>query len=252
MVLDILPSHCRFTPLVGRVQKDPPYTVVMVLKVLAMIAAFWVILAAYPKAADLTAQELAQALQHKYDGIKDFSADFVHKYRGGVLKKEASETGRLLVKRPGKMRWEYKAPEPKLFVSDGLKAYSYIPQDKQVFVSSIPPGDQLSTPAMFLSGKGNLARDFVASLVPPQSGAAPGTRALKLVPKSPQRDYDWLILETASDSLQLRGLVTIDAQGGQSSFSFSNLKENTGLADKEFAFAIPRGVDVITDSPASR
>ena len=40
----------------------------------------------------------------------------------------------------------------------------------------------------------------------------------------------------------------MDAQGGESAFFFTNLKENTGLADKEFAFSIPRGVDVVTDS----
>ena len=43
------------------------------------------------------------------------------------------------------------------------------------------------------------------------------------------------------------GLVTADAQGGKSSFSFTKLKENVGLADKDFAFKIPRGVDVVTD-----
>jgi outer membrane lipoprotein carrier protein len=221
----------------------------MALRVIAAFVALWIVAGAQPRAAETTAPQLAQALQRKYDGVKDFSADFVHKYRGGVLKKEITETGRLLVKKPGKMRWEYKAPEPKLFVSDGVKMYSYVPQDKQVFVSSIPPGDQLGTSTMFLTGKGNLVRDFTASLVAPQSGMAPGTRGLKLVPKSPERDYDWLIVEVAPETLELRGLVTVDAQGGQSSFSFANLKENTGLADKEFAFSIPRGVDVVTDSP---
>ena len=49
-------------------------------------------------------------------------------------------------------------------------------------------------------------------------------------------------------TLTLRGLVTADAQGGTSTFAFTNLKENVGLADKEFAFTIPRGVDVVTDS----
>ena len=221
----------------------------MVFRGVAALVALWLVVGAHPRAVESTAPQLAQALQRKYDGIKDFSADFVHKYRGGVLKKEITESGRLLVKKPGKMRWEYKAPEPKLFVSDGVKVYSYIPQDKQVFVSSMPPGDQLGTPTMFLTDKGNLARDFTVSLVPPQAGATAGTRALKLVPKSPQRDYDWLIVEMAPDSLELRGLVTVDAQGGQSSFSFANLKENTGVADKEFTFTIPRGVDVVTDSP---
>ena len=201
-------------------------------------------------AADSTASELAAALQRKYDSIKDFSADFVHAYEGGVLHKSITERGRLLVKKPGKMRWDYSAPETKQFVSDGLKMYSYIPQDKQVIVTTIPPDDQITTPTMFLVGKGNLARDFSASIVEPPAGAPAGTRALKLVPKKPQREYDWLLLEVAPQTLQLRGLVTSDAQGGLSSFSFTNLKENTDVADKEFAFAIPRGVDVVTDAPS--
>ena len=47
-------------------------------------------------------------------------------------------------------------------------------------------------------------------------------------------------------TLAIRGLQTIDAQGGTSTFFFTNLKENVGIADKEFAFKIPRGVDVIS------
>ena len=199
---------------------------------------------------DAAARDLAQALQRKYDTIRDFSADFVHAYRGGVLRKELVERGHLLVKKPGKMRWQYSAPEEKLFVSDGVKLYSYVPRDKQVIVGSIPPDDQITTPTMFLAGKGNLARDFSSSIVEPAAGMPPGTRALKLVPKLPQRDYDWLILEVAPENLELRGLVTVDAQGGQSSFSFANLKENTGLTDKAFAFKMPRGVDVVTDTPS--
>jgi outer membrane lipoprotein carrier protein len=195
-------------------------------------------------------QDLAQKLQQKYDGIRDFSTDFTHTYRGGVLRKEATEKGHLLVKKPGKMRWEYTAPEEKLFVSDGVKMYSYIPQDKQVTVQSIPQDDQIAIPTMFLTGKGNLTRDFTPSLVEAPAGSAAGTLALKLVPRKAQPDYDWLILAVAPGSLELRGLVTADSQGGQSSFAFTGLKENPGLADKQFAFTIPRGVDVVTDSPS--
>jgi outer membrane lipoprotein-sorting protein len=72
------------------------------------------------------------------------------------------------------------------------------------------------------------------------------SRALKLVPRSRQPDYDWLVLILEPGSLSIRGLLTVDEQGGKSSFSFTNLKENVGLADKEFAFKIPRGVDVVT------
>src|SRR5690242_14363394 len=94
------------------------------------------------RAADQTAPELAQALQKRYDGIKDFSADFVHTYKGGALKKTLSEKGRVQIKKPGRMRWDYTAPEAKLFVSDGTKVYFYIPAEKQVLVSPVPTDTQ--------------------------------------------------------------------------------------------------------------
>ena len=196
--------------------------------------------------ADRTAPELAAALQKRIDGIKDFSTDFTHAYRGGVLRKQITERGRLIVKKPGKMRWDYTTPEPKQFVSDGVKMYSYIPEDKQVTVASVPPEDRATTPALFLAGKGSLTRDFTASLVDAPAGMPAGTRGLKLVPKARQPDYDWLTLVVDPDTLTIRGLQTVDAQGGLSTFSFTNLKENVGIADKEFAFRIPRGVDVVS------
>ena len=82
------------------------------------------------------------------------------------------------------MRWDYTAPEPKQFVSDGLKLYSYVPQDKQVIVSPVGRDDDGTTPALFLAGKGSLVREFTPSLVDLPGGLPPGSRALKLVPKS--------------------------------------------------------------------
>jgi outer membrane lipoprotein carrier protein len=199
-------------------------------------------------AAEQSALDLAQALQRKYDAIRGFATDFVHTYRGGVLNKQLTERGRLLVKKPGKMRWEYTAPEKKLFVSDGVKIYSYVPEDKQVIVTSVPSGDRLTTPVLFLAGKGNLTRDFNPSFTDLPAGAAPGSRALKLVPKTAQPDYDWLVVVVDAATLGLRGLVYADPQGGTSTFSFTNLKENAELTDKEFEFKLPRGVDVVTDS----
>jgi len=194
-----------------------------------------------------SAPELAQALQRKYDGIHDFSADFTHTYEGGVLKKRTTERGHLVIKKPGKMRWEYTAPDAKVFVSDGVQMYSYVPADKQVIVSSVPSEDRASSPMLFLAGKGHLARDFTPTLVDVPAGL-PAGKALKLVPKTRQPDYDWLVLIVDPASLTLRGLVTTDAQGGTSSFSFANLKENAGVTDKTFEFKMPRGVDVIRAS----
>src|SRR6202521_367403 len=130
-------------------------------------------------AAEPSALELSQALQRKYDAIRGFATDFVHTYRGGVLRKQLTERGRLLVKKPGKMRWEYTQPEEKLFVSDGVKMYSYLPQDKQVIVSSVPPEGEATTPALFLAGKANLTRNFTPTFGELPAGAPGGARALK-------------------------------------------------------------------------
>jgi len=200
-------------------------------------------------AVTMSATDLAQSLQHKYDTVRDFSADFIHTYQGGVLHKQITERGHVLVKKPGKMRWEYTSPEKKLFVSDGSRVYSYVPEDKQVTVSAVPKEDAAGAPILFLAGKGNLVRDFTPSIADVPPGSPPDSIALKLVPKAAQPDYDWLLLVVDKPSLTLRALVTMDGQGGQSTISFQNLKENVGPADKEFAFNIPRGVDVITDSP---
>jgi outer membrane lipoprotein carrier protein len=189
-------------------------------------------------------EALARSLQQRYQGIKDFSADFVHNYRGGVLKTQTQERGTVLVKKPSRMHWTYTTPEKKEFVSDGAKVYSYIPEDKQVIVSNVPPDDQATTPAMFLAGKGDIVRDFSASYV---DSTIPATLALKLVPKHEESDYEYLIVTVDPATLQIRALTTRDREGGDSTLVFTNLKENQGISDKEFAFRVPRGVDVITD-----
>ena len=190
-------------------------------------------------------EELARALQTRYDAIRDFTADFVHTYEGGVLRAKASERGTVLIKKPGKMRWNYTSPEEKLFVSDGVKIYSYIPADNQVYVGDMPSADEAATPVLFLTGKGNLTRDFaIAYAELPDLGA--DMYALKLTPRQTGRDYEWLTLVFDANTLQIQRLLAHDLQGGTSAFFLTNLKENVSLADTEFTFRIPRGADVIT------
>jgi outer membrane lipoprotein carrier protein len=206
-------------------------------------------LAGAPRAAarpDSDAGRLAAAVQRHYDAVKDFRADFTHTYEGGVLHKRTVERGQVAIQKPGRMRWTYTDPEKKVFVSDGTKYYSYIPEDRQVYVATVPAGDQASTAVLFLAGKGDIVRDFdaTAATVP---GAPADSVALKLTPRRPQREYDWLELVVDRVSLALRMLVTKDSQGGTSTFAFANLRENANIPSKEFVFTMPRGVDVVTD-----
>ena len=195
-------------------------------------------------------EALAGRIQQRYDAIRDFEASFVQTYQGGLLRTKTTEQGTVAIKRPGRMRWVYTKPERKEFVSNGQRVYSYLPADKQVIVSAMPSGDQ-TTPAMSLTGRGHLVRDFTATFadVP---GAVHGSVGLKLVPKTTDPEFEWLMLAVDSVSLQIRQLVALDRQGGRSSFTFANLKENRNLSDKLFEFQIPRGVDVITNGVPSK
>ena len=196
-----------------------------------------------PQTSD-TPQALAQALDRRYRTIKDFSADFVQTYRGGALRTLARERGTVKIRKPGQMRWMYENPEKKEFVSDGHTLYSYFPADRQVTVSRIAPDTEASAPALFLAGKADFGRDYIAAAAP---SVVEGTAGLKLTPRRPEPNLEYFIVAVELPALRIRGLVARDSQGGDSTLVFSNLKENQGISDKEFTFSIPKGVDVVTN-----
>ena len=194
-----------------------------------------------------TAQDVANSVQRKYDTIRDFSTDFVHTHEGGVLKRKREERGTLFVKRPGKMRWNYKAPDEKVFVSDGVRLTQYFPEENRALVSAVPEDDQAAV--LFLAGRGSLTRDFNVSF---GQGGAAGTWTLRLEPKRPQADYDWLEITAARDTFLIQSLTVAEKQGSRSTFVFTSFKENPGIADKTFAFSIPRGAEVTNAGPVKR
>ena len=222
-------------------------TVRLLLALIALLAGAPGVTAQAPQ--DPTA--LTAKVQQRYNAIKDFQGDFVQTYEGGVLRTRTTERGTVAIKRPGRMRFTYTKPERKEFVSDGKRLYTHLVADKQVIVSPAPDPSEGSIPALFLAGQSDLPRDYVATFTP-LPGAAPGLITLKLVPRKPHADYDALGIGIDPNTYQIQFLTALDKQGGRSSFSFSNLKENRGLSDKDFEFRIPRGVDVVTNGTRSQ
>jgi outer membrane lipoprotein-sorting protein len=197
--------------------------------------------------AQQSAADIAQALQRKYESIRDFAADFTQTSESGPLKKKFTERGSVVIKKPLKMRWEYKQPEEKLVVSDGRLIQTYVKADRQVVLAEVSP-----TPALFLAGQGDITRDFTPALVTPPTNLPAGTQALKLTPLKPQPEYEWMVVGLDPKTLSLRGLVFIDAQGSTQSIVFANLKENLNPPDSRFAFTPPRGVQIIGADPRLR
>ena len=189
--------------------------------------------------------QLLASLQAHYDRVTDFSADFEHRYAGGVLRTSDVERGTLYVSRPGLWRFDYTSPESKLFVCDGATIHSYFPADRQVIVSPLPAGSGASTPAAFLAGEGNLQRDFTARYSVGQSAGR--AWSIELTPVRDDADYESLILAIDPVTLDILEMATTDFQGGVSTYVFSNVKRNQGLSDTLFVFDVPTGVEVIAD-----
>jgi outer membrane lipoprotein carrier protein len=188
-----------------------------------------------------SAPELARQVQTHYNTVRDFTADFTHTYRGGALKQTFNERGDVRVKKPGRMYWNYTAPDKKEFISDGSKIYSYLIADKIAYVTNMPPGNEAPTAVLFLTGRGDVTRDFTPSV---PSVQLDGQWELDLVPKSSQPDFVSLKLLVDRKSFALRGLVSVDPQGGTAAFTFTNLRENVGLTDNQFVFKPPKGVEI--------
>ena len=73
--------------------------------------------------------------------------------------------------------------------------------------------------------------------------------AVKRTPKTPQAEYEWLIVGMEPGTFLLKGLVWADTQGGTNSVVFDRFKENIRPPDSLFEFAIPSGAQVIGDTP---
>jgi outer membrane lipoprotein carrier protein len=195
--------------------------------------------ASTPGADSELARGLVQRLEAHHARTADMVARFTQSYRSGMLGREVVERGVVSVKRPGRMRWEYKDPEPKLFVSDGKTFYFYVPADRQVVVSEQDPERSLA--ARLLSGRGGLLDEFEASLEEPVES---GVFRIRLVPRHPEADVERAILDV-EPSGRVRSILLEDVQGNRTRFRFESVRENTGLRDGLFRFEIPAGVEVI-------
>ena len=152
-----------------------------------------------------TAADLAKRLQARYDTIRDFSGEFTQTFQGLLVRKPTKESGRVLVKKPSRVRFTYSAPEKKEFVSDGVRFYSYYPTNRLGSESPLPKANEGSTALLFLAGRGDLSRDFTPSMAATQPE---GEWHLRLMPKTPQADFDTLTLIVDRATLVLRGFVT--------------------------------------------
>src|SRR6201984_2667048 len=147
---------------------------------------------AYAAAPDVHA--VAQAVDEHYNQLRTLQAEFTETYRGAGM--ERTESGTLWLKKPGKMRWEYRSPKDKLFLSDGRDAWFYLPVEKQARRTPVRKLEDLRSPLGFLLGKTRLEKELHSLGFAPDVGPMnPDNLVLRGVPRAMADRVSQVLLE---------------------------------------------------------
>jgi len=158
------------------------------------------------------------------------------------------ESGTLWLKKPGKMRWEYRSPEEKLFLGDGKNAWLYLPEEKQVRKSAMRNLDDLRSPLAFLLGKSKLKKELAGlSFAPDVQPWKPEDAVLRGVPRGLEDRVSQVLLEI-TPAHQIARILIHGTDDSITEYRFSDQKENVEVQDSKFRFSAPPGSEVVEDS----
>lgn len=188
------------------------------------------------------------SVQKRYEGVSDLSARFEQSTRavgvGAAAGPATTSRGRVVLAKPGKMRWTYEEPEQSLVISDGETLWLFDPDFGEAQKLPSSGGYMTGAAAQFLLGAGDMSRDFEVSAV-----ACDATRVeLQLVPREPA-SYEKLFLDVDPGNGDVRATRVVDLLGNVVNVAFSEMRFNTDPPDAEFRFDPPEGVRVIEIAP---
>ena len=186
---------------------------------------------------------LAAAVDSHYNHLRSLEAEFTELYRGSGM--ERTESGTLWLKKPGKMRWEYRSPKEKLFVSDGKDAWFYVPQDRQARKESAKKLEDLRSPLAFLLGKTKLEKELQGlSMAPDIAPLAAGDVVLRGIPTALADQIGEILLEITPENRIARIMIQ-GVDGAVTEYRFTGQKEDLGVADGRFGFKPPPGTEIV-------
>ena len=157
-----------------------------------------------------------------------------------------TESGRLYLRRPRRMRWEYRKPAGKLFLSDGKNVYFYSPAANRVEKMPLKESGDFRTPLAFLLGRVDLERDFREFRSRPEGNSL----RVVAIPKSRKAPYTRVVF-LVNPSFQIREVTIAGQDGSRMEFQFSGEKVNPPLAAGLFRFVMPAGAELV-DVAASK
>ena len=186
---------------------------------------------------------LATKVDQHYDHMHTLEAQFTETYKGAGMSR--TESGTLLLKKPGRMRWDYDQPHAKLFLTDGNMAWFYVPGERQARRTPTKQLDDLRSPLRYLLGKTRLEKELVGlSVAADVTPLNPGDVVLRGVPKGMRDRVAQTLLEVTPDGLIVR-IVVEELDGSVTEFRFLQQKENVEIPEQKFHFTPPAGVEVV-------
>ncbi len=186
----------------------------------------------------LSAAKLARRVDARYDRLRSLETRYTERYRGMGM--DRTETGTLLLRKPGRMRWSYDAPAGKVFVLDGKDAISYTPGDAQANRLPARQMDDLRSPLRFLLGHTELAKELDHLSIAPTAGGY----SLSGTPRGMAERIRTVVLTVDAQGL-IHGLQIEEISGASTSFLFTEMHENVPAPDSAFVFAPPPGISIV-------
>lgn len=195
--------------------------------------------------------DLSQALkkvEERYNIIRSLQLDFEQTLSYASQPKAArTETGTLFLRKPGKMRWEYKEPQKKLFVSDGKYIFYYSQSSNRVERALVKETDDMRTPLAFLIGRLDFYRDFKEFRHRPERGGQ-WVIAIPKSDKAPYKEVQFLV----TDTFQITRLRVSGQDQSIMDFTFRNEKLNPPVDEKIFSFQPPAGAEFVDLTASSQ
>jgi outer membrane lipoprotein carrier protein len=197
-----------------------------------------------PAPARLDLKVVVERVQKRYDAASDFRAHFSQTLTNPTFKRKSALSGEVLLKKPGKMRWNYQTPDVKMYLADGAHLWLYEPEDKQAFKQELK-SSQLPTALAFLTGKGKLSEEFEIAFSSQPAWGTARDYVLALHPRQAQPQVKEITFVVDPETFLVRESVLVDGQGNINDMLFSDIKIGTGLSDSTFRWSPPSGVRVI-------
>jgi outer membrane lipoprotein carrier protein len=190
-------------------------------------------------------ETIISGIEQRYAG-RGFSADFFQESMLKAMQISDTAEGRLIVKRPGKMRWEYIIPDEQIIITNGSTMWIYRPADRQVMVGRAPDFFGQGKGAGFLSDIRQIRDSFNISLDQTQSE---GYFRLRLQPLRPTPELADVILSVAKTTYQVDQVITHNAYGDETRIILKAYEFDIQPDESLFNFDIPDGIDVIELDP---